>query len=1011
MAAEPSADDQNPGTASQPEANDAVMSNNSGPGVGGGGTARPDPQRRSSTTSLRPLKRALTTPLPSATTSAVTSPKPSRETSPIRPPLKPGITSSSRVTRSRKNSQELSPSRAQSTSAHLVPTVPSAAAIQRAISVAGTSQLQSPTNVDLSGEGHRPQKHNKGPSGASSPRIKSPPPSVTTNRASFHAQKLEPELQTPSITIDRAAPSSATSSEVGKDGDNTVVQGGIRTPVRGSSGGGPTLETVQESSLPNTPTIGPGRAQQHRRSEDDRPERIDEDPMEEASARGATSVPESGSESGGNKSAGAKTEVSQPPRSNLASKSARPPTVRPRKSFTQLPVAKGKVGNEGTVKNMTVETETVSSIPQVAVGGGAGERGVPSRADTGGSLRLKPSVETIRAKKDKKKTVRKALSINSTHGGSLFRRFHHHHIYSRAPSRENTFSQSLTSTSSKSGYMPELLQSTLISRSKIDRDRHVRSFSVVLFLCLPPRSRQLSTALTRDLVRTASSKADIFEAKVASAVDEANSSDSEETFVYESNPPEPLSGRPHRFHSRTPSATSMASQVDQLGTRIRPDGYPSLIGKKSMKFANNSYNANGYQGEHGEQGVGRGVGTTGRANGGSGAHHHIGRYGRGAAGHTSLFDNESPFPHAARPHRTAASSMARLSPRTFSARSTHTLRLPGSPKKANEFLAYDLEGEGADDERTPLVGTIRSSRNRNSRRPGTGSSRFAEYNEERGRALCKRITTGLLLGGLVAFLVATITMALIMCSTPLIDVHVKDIQNILASEQEIMLDLNVHAINPNLVAIQVSELDVNIFAKSKHVGTSALWREGHKSPWSEGATSRGSSARLTWLRALPRFGISSNDYRGRDGVDEGTDPVEDPEGDSQTMLLGRIFEFDSPLIFEASPFKRRSLSSVGEVRLAKPGNRTEEGGSERWERVIQHPFELIVRGVIRYSLPISSRTRSASIGGSITVHPESAAREPGRMKVSETSHPYPDGSSIVMSKISNFRPRFRVFIA
>lgn len=460
----------------------------------------PHPQRSSSSTSLRPLKWASTTPVTSTTTSSVTSPKPSRETSPIRPPLKPGISSSPKVTRSRKNSQELSPSRAQSTSAHIIPTIPSAAAIQRAISAAGTLQLQSPTNADLSSETLRPQKQIKGPSGASSPRIKSPPPSATANRPSFHSQKVESETQTPSMTVERASPSSTTISELGRDGDDTVVRGGIRTPVRGTSGGGPTLETVQESSLPATPAIGPGRAQQHRRSEDDRPERIDEHPMEEASAEGATSVPESGSESGGNKSAGARTEVRQRQRSNLASNSARPPTVRPKKSFTHLTVAKGKIGNEGSVKNMTVETETVSSIPQVAVGGGAGERGILSRTDTGGSLRLKPSVETIRAKRDKKKTVRKALSINSGYGGSLFRRFHHHHIYSRAPSPENIFSQSFVSPSSVSGYMPEHFQSTLISRSKISGDRHARSSSVEHAASLPPRSRNSSTVLTKDIV-------------------------------------------------------------------------------------------------------------------------------------------------------------------------------------------------------------------------------------------------------------------------------------------------------------------------------------------------------------------------------------------------------------------------------------------------------------------------------------------------------------------------------
>ena len=62
--------------------------------------------------------------------------------------------------------------------------------------------------------------------------------------------------------------------------------------------------------------------------------------------------------------------------------------------------------SEGTAKNMTIETETVSTIPQVALGGGAVEGS--GRAETGGSLRLKPSNETIRPRKEKKKVLRKA---------------------------------------------------------------------------------------------------------------------------------------------------------------------------------------------------------------------------------------------------------------------------------------------------------------------------------------------------------------------------------------------------------------------------------------------------------------------------------------------------------------------------------------------------------------------------------------------------------------------------
>ena len=107
------------------------------------------------------------------------------------------------------------------------------------------------------------------------------------------------------------------------------------------------------------------------------------------------------------------------------------PQINSKKSFTQLLPTKAKV-QEGSAKNMIVETETVSTIPQVALGGGAGERNLTGRTDTGGSLRLKPSNETIRPKKEKKRAARKAPSINSGTGEFQSQRYHHH-IYTRAP--------------------------------------------------------------------------------------------------------------------------------------------------------------------------------------------------------------------------------------------------------------------------------------------------------------------------------------------------------------------------------------------------------------------------------------------------------------------------------------------------------------------------------------------------------------------------------------------------
>ena len=368
-----------------------------------------------------------------------------------------------------------------------------------------------------------------------------------------------------------------------------------------------------------------------------------------------------------------------------------------------------------------------------------------------------------------------------------------------------------------------------------------------------------------------------------------------------------------------------------------------------MKFAHSSYHANGHSdGGDATQGVVNG--NSGRiTNSNSSHHHHTGRHGRGSAVHTSLFDNESPFIHANKPLRAANNSGRHPA----SPRGPHTGRSSVAPAKSAP-LGYDLEGEAADDERTPLI-SARAGRNRYSRRPG--GSRHTTYNEDKDHWYYRRASGCIFLGGLVGFLVTAIVIALIMCSKPLENVQIIKIQNVLASEQEIMLDLEVHAMNPNLVAIQVTDLDVNLFAKSKHVETGQMWRDRqrHRDRYHD----------------PPSPVLSGTDDDARlyinGGVDEGNDPIEDP---AQMLLLGNILAFDSPLIFDASPIRHQWSSSTGEIRLAKPGNSTDAGGRERWEQTLQYPFELIVRGVMRYTLPITSKVQSAPISGRRMVDPK-----------------------------------------
>ena len=448
-----------------------------------------------------------------------------------------------------------------------------------------------------------------------------------------------------------------------------------------------------------------------------------------------------------------------------------------------------------------------------------------------------------------------------------------------------------------------------------------------------------------------SSKADIFEAKVASAVDEANSSDSDETFVYESNPTDPHQPtRPYRYHSRTPSTTSMASQMDQFGGRSRNTGH-NLIGKRSMRFTSHYYN-NGYEGD-GDQGSGRGP----RANGAS--RHNLGRSDYSHNFDDSLHMAKSPRHLIGNGHRHSRSGSPRNPP---------NYRTLGSTKKNGDVYGFDYDAEGADDERTPLVGSIRVNRSRNGRRPNNHSLRQMEFIEERKRWRIPRYVNCILLVFLLLVIVGGVTSFIVTLTKPLMGLYIDEIQNVLASEQEIMLDLDVRATNPNLFALTVGDMDVNIFAKSRYVGSEQFWRDG---PHPDTFPKVERAKRWASIGEHHERELSEDAVHVKDGVDRGTDPIpEDPAGDPQTMLLGRIFEFDSPLTFDPSPWTYEEKSSVGQLRLSKPGNKTEEGGTARWERVLQHPFDLIVRGVVKYQLPLSSKLRSASISSSVRVIPD-----------------------------------------
>lgn len=653
----------------------------------------------------------------------------------------------------------------------------------------------------------------------------------------------------------------------------------------------------------------------------------------------------------------------------LSSAALRPKNVATPKAPYPSSLSSAKSRQTEGTRNMTVETETVSSIPQSAL---TTDRSVTGRSDVGGSVRLKPSTETIRPRKERKRASRKAPSVNNgtsvSHKPSLL--LLHRHSIASVPTATSRRRSGALLESSEDYIDPAF---SLPHQERLADERSEPSFS-------PPRRPLLRRAFslvptyTDTNARKVHSKADIFEARVASAVDQANSSDSDETFVYESNPPEPQH-RSGRHHSRTPSGTSLHSQSEHRHGGLR-GGYGGLFqdnhrvaGKRSMKFSNNPYNVL-------DSPENMGDGTVR-------AHHarHIGRLGRaGGSSRASLYDQDSPFTQSSKLRNNLSISGRHTSrPGTPKSGQSGQYRPSGLFGQKNDLSQYDFEGEGADDERTPLVGTVRTSRSgRNPRRFHSESMHSIDYYGVQDRSRLSRFG-GCLFGFMVFVLVILGAVGfLVMSNKPLYNFEVNKIQNVLASEQEIMLDLLVGAINPNVLSVSVTDMDINVFAKSKYVTPIK-----HDPPMDE---KRVSIMQRRRDKALSTMGTSWQDEDGHwhdgdgDGVDDGTDPI---EGDSQTMLLGRIFNFDAPLTFDGSPIKRHVHYSVGELRLGRPGNKTESGGTERWERVMQHPFELILRGVLKYQLPISSRPQRAAIAATVLVHPEEGIDESGSMRVEE----------------------------
>lgn len=292
-----------------------------------------------------------------------------------------------------------SPNIQQTANAHPSPTINDAHA---------PTQTSTPSNPD----GQEPRTLSAIPRWPVSPRFTSPPPSATRN-SSLPRRKADTDAAAPNISQKRSSASipdlavAVNSLAEGKD-DNLTPRAGMKTPSRVSGGIPPALETVSENGTPDTSaTISPLQ----RSNMSSQKTLSDSLPTEEVPE---SSVVQSARGSGDSESDGLGiTTIAESPPATARLHNGKPSNLA-KKSFSNLAATKGRA-SELLNYSMTVETETVPSCPQAPIHL-SGERGASGKLDVNSSIRTKPSTETMKPKKEKRRVSRRPASINTGTG-------------------------------------------------------------------------------------------------------------------------------------------------------------------------------------------------------------------------------------------------------------------------------------------------------------------------------------------------------------------------------------------------------------------------------------------------------------------------------------------------------------------------------------------------------------------------------------------------------------------
>lgn len=195
----------------------------------------------------------------------------------------------------------------------------------------------------------------------------------------------------------------------------------------------------------------------------------------------------------------------------------------------------------------------------------------------------------------------------------------------------------------------------------------------------------------------------------------------------------------------------------------------------------------------------------------------------------------------------------------------------------------------------------------------------------RGRYQCLRLFIYTLLS-VVFIMTVGFSLGFILATTKeLEDVQILLIDQAVVALDELVFNVAVLAVNPGWFTIDIADVDLLVFAKLGYLD----------------------------------------------------DPDSPHHYAVETVVLGLVYQFSLPISFTGGVFNSERQTQVAEVKLVGPGRNVTGLDSDskdnwnKWNRIIKHPFDLILRGNLQYKLPMSSQPRFVSVNKVAYIDPNS----------------------------------------